>query len=194
MDFRQHFEISQCFWQIYGLKIQPKYKNHDNSNKLFCCFSIIIAMVNWIPRLWNSSGRRLGETWGGPQTEPSMDFRRVNTELSIDFRLIWNRQYNLGGPIRKPILNRMWIWDDLVFRLLDFNFSNSAHLLPVGMCGVAERKCPPAIVLYEVKPARSIPSYTFVTLQQGTGIHSNRVLRYSDQIEFKYSTLQRIWI
>ena len=36
------------------------------SNRLFCCFSFIIAMVNRILCLWNSVGRRLRETWGGP--------------------------------------------------------------------------------------------------------------------------------
>ena len=41
--------------------------SHSISNRLFCCFSFIVAMVNWIPRLWKSSGRRLS---GTPEVGP----------------------------------------------------------------------------------------------------------------------------
>ena len=41
-------------------------------------------------------------------TEPSVDFRRANTEPSMDFRKANTEpSVNLGGPIRKPIGNKM---------------------------------------------------------------------------------------
>ena len=50
--------------------------NHYISNRLYCCFSFITAMVQRIPQI-------LVAEYEG---KPSMHFRRANTELSMDFR------------------------------------------------------------------------------------------------------------
>ena len=48
-------------------KTQPKLSKNI-SNRLFCCFSSIKAMINRSPRLWKPSGRRLS---GKPEVGPS---------------------------------------------------------------------------------------------------------------------------
>ena len=77
-----------------------RWRCQSISNSFCCCFSFVIAMLNRIPRLLNSWGRILRETWDGP----------IRNRLWILGRLIRNRQCILGGPIQKPIRNRMSIW------------------------------------------------------------------------------------
>ena len=62
--------------------------------QFFCCFSCIIAIVNRIPRLWKSSGRRFG--W-----KPEVGPYRTMYHLGGS---IWNRPCTSGRPIRN-ILN-----------------------------------------------------------------------------------------
>ena len=83
-------------------------KWHSISNRLFCCVSFIIAMVNRIPRLWNSGWRWLRETWGGPiRNRQCILGLPIRTRLWILGGPIRNRLGILGGSIRKPIINRM---------------------------------------------------------------------------------------
>ena len=68
---------------------------------MFCCFSFIIAMVNIIPCLCNSGGRRLRESWGGPIQNRLCILRGpIRNRPFILGRPIQSRLCNLGGPIR----------------------------------------------------------------------------------------------
>ena len=90
---------------------------HSISNRKFCCFSCIIAMVHQnsptVEFWWDNIQGNLRR----PNTEPSMDFRRANTELSQDFRKAnmepsvhfrrantenyWKQNVNLSKRVRK---------------------------------------------------------------------------------------------
>ena len=89
-----------CFW--------VKQIKHSISSRLFCCFYFIIAIINRIPRLWNSGGRRLRETWGGPRRNRLCILGwPIRNRLWILGRPIQNRLCILEGLIWKPIRNIM---------------------------------------------------------------------------------------
>ena len=103
--------------QIYRTHTCHKYMGHDISNRLFCNFSFIIAMINRIPRRWNSGGRRLRETWGGPiRNRLCILGGPIRNRLPNLGGPIRNRLCILGGPIRKPIINKVTIWVKRVWK------------------------------------------------------------------------------
>ena len=67
--------------EAFAVKIR-----HCISNRFFCCFSFIIAMVDTIPILLNFGGRRLRKILRWTNAEPSMDLSRFNMKTSMDLR------------------------------------------------------------------------------------------------------------
>ena len=59
---------------------------HSISNRKFCCFSCIIAMVHQNSPTVEFWQEKIEGHLRGANTEPSVDFRRANTEPSVDFR------------------------------------------------------------------------------------------------------------
>ena len=101
-------------WAIKHIYLKIVSCTNENENtitiskRLFCCFSFIIALINRILRLWNSGGKILRDTWGGPiQNHLCILGGPIRNRLWIWRRPIWNRLCILGGPIRKPIGPRM---------------------------------------------------------------------------------------
>ena len=87
---------STMLWYVYtDLSTKPDIiiglhrllkKAHSISNRKFCCFSYIIAMVHQnLPTVefWQEE---IEGNLRRANTEPSVDFRRANTEPSVDFR------------------------------------------------------------------------------------------------------------
>ena len=56
------------------------------SNRKFCCFSFIIAMVNQNSPTVEFWQEKIEGNFRRANTEQSVDFRRANTEPSVDFR------------------------------------------------------------------------------------------------------------
>ena len=55
--------LNLALWSVVALKfvlyrITLFQNKHSISNRFYCCFSFVIAMVHRIPWRWNSSGRR----------------------------------------------------------------------------------------------------------------------------------------
>ena len=59
---------------------------HYISNRNFCCFSYIIAMVHRNSLTVEFWQEKIEGNLRRANTEPSVDLRRANTELSVDFR------------------------------------------------------------------------------------------------------------
>ena len=59
---------------------------HSISNRNFCCFSYIIAMVHQNSPTVEFWQEKIEGNLRRANTEPSVDFRRANTEPSVDFR------------------------------------------------------------------------------------------------------------
>ena len=59
---------------------------HSISNRKFCCFSCIIAMVHQNSPTVEFWHEKIEGNLRRANTEPSVDFRRANTEMSVDFR------------------------------------------------------------------------------------------------------------
>ena len=59
---------------------------HSISNRKFCCFSFIIAIVPQISPTVEFWQEKIEGNLRRANTEPSVDFRRANTELNVDFR------------------------------------------------------------------------------------------------------------
>ena len=83
---------------------------HSNSNRKFCCFSYIIAMIHQNSPTVEFWQEKIESILRRANTELSVDFRRAYAEPSVDFRKA-NKEpsVHIGGPIRKPIRNRMKI-------------------------------------------------------------------------------------
>ena len=74
-------------------------------------FFLQFWMVNRIPCLWKSGGRKLRKTWGGPiRNRPCILGGPIWNRLWVLGRPIRSRLCILGGPIRKHIRNRLSIW------------------------------------------------------------------------------------
>ena len=78
----------QISWHmIYAIARQNHCnKGHSISNRKFCCFSLIIAMVHQKSPTVESCQEKIEGPLRRVNTEPSVDFRRANTEPSVDFR------------------------------------------------------------------------------------------------------------
>ena len=59
---------------------------HSISNRKFCCFSFIIAMVLQNSPTVEFWQEKIEGNLRSANTEPSVDFMRANTEPSVDFR------------------------------------------------------------------------------------------------------------
>jgi len=59
---------------------------HSISNRNFCCFSYIIAMVHKNSPTVEFWQERIEGNLRRANTEPSVDFRKANTEPSVHFR------------------------------------------------------------------------------------------------------------
>ena len=103
------WNLKKCFYILFllleSLLHLGKIENYI-SNRWLCYFSFLIAINNRNPRLWNSGGRKLRETWGGPiKKRLCILGGPKRNRLWILGRLIRNRLCVLGGPAR----NRLWI-------------------------------------------------------------------------------------
>ena len=58
---------------------------HSISNRKFCCFSFIIAMVHQNSPTVEFLHEKIEGNLKRANTEPSVNFRRANTEPSVDF-------------------------------------------------------------------------------------------------------------
>ena len=58
---------------------------HSISNKKFCCFSFMIAMVHQNSPTVEFLQEKIEGNLRKANTKPSVDFRRANTEPSVDF-------------------------------------------------------------------------------------------------------------
>ena len=56
------------------------------SNRKFCCFSLIIAMVHQNSTTIEFWQKKIEGNLRRANTEPSVDFRKANTEPSVHFR------------------------------------------------------------------------------------------------------------
>ena len=93
-------------WTVGRIRFFSFYikKYHFISNRLFCCFSFIVAHCNTIPRLLNSGWIRLRKTWRGPNKKHLCILGgRIRNHLWIFVRPVWNPPNILEGPIQKPI-------------------------------------------------------------------------------------------
>ena len=59
---------------------------HFISNRKFCCFSCIMAMVHQNSPTMESWQEKIEGNLRRANTEPSVDFRKANTEPSVYFR------------------------------------------------------------------------------------------------------------
>ena len=66
--------------------IEQGSTGHSISNRNFCCFSYIIAMVHLNSPTVEFWKEKIEGNLRRANTEPSVDFRRANTEPSVDFR------------------------------------------------------------------------------------------------------------
>ena len=71
--------LSQHFCYLKGI-------SHSISNRKFCGFSFIIAMVHQNSPTVEFLQEKIEGNLTRANTEPSVDFRRANTEPSVDFR------------------------------------------------------------------------------------------------------------
>ena len=71
---------------MYDLWHCTLQKLHYISNRNFCCFSYIIAMVHQNSPTVEFWQEKIEGNLRRANTEPSVDFRRANTEPSVDFR------------------------------------------------------------------------------------------------------------
>ena len=62
------------------------YMVHSISNRKFCCFSFIIAMVHQNSPTVEFLQEKIEGNLRRANREPSVDFRRANTEPPLDFR------------------------------------------------------------------------------------------------------------
>ena len=61
-------------------------KAHSISNRNFCCFSYIIAMVHQNSPTVEFWQEKIEGNLRRANTEPSVDFKKANTEPSVHFR------------------------------------------------------------------------------------------------------------
>ena len=69
-----------------GMYHKDAHIGHSISNKKFCCFSYIIAMVYQNSPTVEFWQEKIEGNMRRANMEPSVDFRRANTEPSADFR------------------------------------------------------------------------------------------------------------
>ena len=63
------------------------FQNHHSiSNRKFCCFSCIIAIVHHNSLIVEFWQEKIEGNLRRANTEPSVDFRKANTEPSMHFR------------------------------------------------------------------------------------------------------------
>ena len=89
---------------LYNTSLRTQFRCifHSISNRNFCCFSCIIAMVHQNSLTLEFWQEKIEGNLRRANTEQSVDFRRANAEPSVDF---W--KVNKEPSIRKPIRNRM---------------------------------------------------------------------------------------
>ena len=71
--------------------------SHSISNRNFCCFSCIIAMVHQNSPTLEFWQEKIDGNLRRANTEPSVDLRRANTEPSVDFKKANTEPSVLGG-------------------------------------------------------------------------------------------------
>ena len=70
----------------FFLALDFGHKGHSISNRKFCCFYFIIAMVHQNSPTVELLQEKIEGNLRRANTEPSVDFRRAITEPSVDFR------------------------------------------------------------------------------------------------------------